>query len=241
VAKKNTRENERRAIAEQLRKKQQRKERQRSLLILGACIIVVVGLLGAALVPYIKDQRAKKKAEGTPVAKLGVAESAAGCSPVKSVDATGSGQHINPPKKIDYGAAPPAFGPHWPNYLQGSELRSFYTESDRPEIERLVHSLEHGHTILWYDETVKPGTDAYKFVQQIADKFDPETDKFMAAPWNTSDGGSFPSGKHIAFTHWTGPDKQKGETQYCKAPSGGALGTFMKNYPASSAPEPAAP
>ena len=109
------------------------------------------------------------------------------------------------------------------------------------EIERLVHSLEHGHTILWYDETVKPGTDAYKYVQQIADKFDPETDKFMAAPWNTSDGGSFPSGKHIAFTHWTGPDKQKGETQYCKAPSGGALGTFMKKSPASSAPEPAAP
>ena len=241
MAKKNVRENERRAVAEQLRKQQQRKERRRSMLILGGCIVVVVGLLAAALVPYIKHQRELKKAEGTPVAELGVSASAAACDPVKSVDATGSGQHIDPPKKINYPAAPPAFGPHWPNYLQGSELRSFYTENDRPEIERLVHSLEHGHTILWYDETVKPGTDAYKDVQAISQKFDPETDKFMAAPWNSSDGGPFPSGKHIAFTHWTGPDKQKGETQYCKAPSGAALSSFMKSYPASSAPEPEAP
>jgi Protein of unknown function (DUF3105) len=241
VAKRNERENQRRAVAEQLRKQQQRKERRRSLVILGACIVVVVGLLAAALVPYIKDQREKSKAEGTPVAQLGVSKSAADCDPVKTVDASGSGQHINPPKKINYPAAPPAFGPHWPNYLQGSELRSFYAENDRPEIERLVHSLEHGHTILWYDETVKPGTQAYKDVQAIGAKFNPETDKFMAAPWNASDGGSFPSGKHVALTHWTGPNKQKGATQYCAAPSGAVVDAFMKEFPASSAPEPAAP
>jgi hypothetical protein len=241
VAKKNERENQRRAVAEQLRKEQQRKERRRSMLILGACIVLVVGLLAAAVIPYIKDQRAKSKAEGTPVAQLGVSKTAAGCDPVKTADANGSGQHINPPKKISYDQAPPAFGPHWPNYLQGSELRSFYTDSDRPEIERLVHSLEHGHTILWYDDTVKPGSAAYKDIQAIAAKFNPETDKFMAAPWHSSDGGSFPSGKHVAFTHWTGPNDQKGETQYCKAPSGAELSSFMKDYPASSAPEPAAP
>ena len=65
----------------------------------------------------------------------------------------GLGQHINAPQKIPYDQAPPSYGAHWPNFLQGSEIRTFYTPSDRPEIERLVHSLEHGHTILWYDET----------------------------------------------------------------------------------------
>jgi hypothetical protein len=240
VAKKNERDN-RRAIAEQLRKEQSRKERRRSLLILGACVLLVVGLLTAALVPYIKNQRDEKKAQGTPVSQLGVKETAASCDPVKKADATGSGQHINPPTKIPYPASPPAFGPHWPNYLQGSEIRTFYTESDRPQIERLVHSLEHGHTILWYDETVKPGTTAYKQIQAIASKFNGETDKFMAAPWNKSDGGSFPSGKHVALTHWTGPSNQKGITQYCGAPSGSIVQTFMKNYPADSAPEPEAP
>ena len=29
----------------------------------------------------------------------------------------------------------------------------FYTKDSRPELEALVHNLEHGFTILWYDET----------------------------------------------------------------------------------------
>jgi hypothetical protein len=240
VAKKSER-NERRAIAEQLRKEQQRKERVRSLAILGVCIAIVLGLLGVAGFKYWQNLQDEKKAEGTPIAELGASKSAAKCDPVKSVDANGSGEHINPPTKIPYEQAPPAFGKHWPNYLQGSELRSFYTEGDRPEIERLVHSLEHGHTIIWYDETVKPGSDAYKDVKAIAAKFNPETDKVMAAPWNTDDGGSFPSGKHVALTHWTGPEDQKGITEYCATPSGAVVSSFIKDYPASNAPEPAAP
>ena len=240
MAKKSERDN-RRAIAEQMRKAQQRKERQRSLLILGACVLVVVALLGSAVFVYVKDNREKERLAGKPVQEIGVSTAAAGCDPVKSVDANGSGQHIDPPKRIPYEQAPPAFGPHWPNYLQGSELRSFYSESDRPEIERLVHSLEHGHTIIWYDETVKPGTKAYKDVQAMARKYDPETDKIMAAPWNKSDGGSFPSGKHIALTHWTGPQKQKGITQYCAKPSGAVLKKYIADHPANSAPEPEAP
>jgi hypothetical protein len=241
VAKKNTRENERRAIAEQMRRDQARKERRRSLLILGACVFVVLGLLGSAVFVYVKDRRADAEAAGTPIAELGVAKAAADCTPAKSVDASGSGQHIDPGKKIDYPAAPPAFGPHWPNYLQGSEIRTFYTPDDRPELERMVHSLEHGHTILWYDDTVEPSSTAYKDIRAIAKKFDGETDKFMAAPWTSEDGKSFPSGKHVALTHWTGPENQKGVTQYCAAPSGAVVQAFMKANPASSAPEPGAP
>ena len=86
MVKKNERDS-RRAIAEQLRKDQARKERQRSMLILGACVLVVVALLGSAVFVYVKDMRAEKKAAGTPLAELGVAQSAAGCDPVKKVDA----------------------------------------------------------------------------------------------------------------------------------------------------------
>ncbi len=156
------------------------------------------------------------------------------------MDATGSGDHVDTGTKVPYPAAPPAFGPHWPNFLQGSEIRSFYTDQDRPEIERLVHSLEHGHTILWYDETVKAGTDAYQDVQAIADKFG-EGDYFIAAPWAASDGNALPSGKHLALTHWTGPEAQEGITQYCAAPSGSVVEKFMEDYPADNAPEPGAP
>ncbi len=236
---KNERDN-RRAIAEKMRKDQQRKERQRSLLILGVCVLIVVALLGSAVFVYVQDQRKEKEAAGTPLADLGVSTAAAACDPVKKVDATGSGDHIDTGTKIPYPDAPPAFGPHWPNFLQGSEIRSFYTVQDRPEIERLVHSLEHGHTILWYDETVKAGSDAYQDVQAISDKFG-EGDYFIAAPWTKEDGAAFPSGKHLALTHWTGPEKQQGITQYCAAPSGAVVEKFMDDFPADSAPEPGAP
>ena len=55
-----------------------------------------------------------------------------------------------------------------------------------------MHSLEHGHTILWYDDTREAGSEAYKDIQAIADKFDGETDKFMAAPWKEADGKLVP-------------------------------------------------
>jgi hypothetical protein len=239
VSKKNARDNERRAIAEQMRKEQQRRERRRSLGILGACILVVVGLLVAALVPYVKKVREDSKLAGTSLTQVGATSSAAACDPVTKKKATGNNDHINPPQKIDYPDAPPASGPHWGNFLQGSEIRSFYSREDRPEVERLVHSLEHGHTILWYDDTVKPGTAAYKDIEAIAAKLN-DGDYFMSAPWTAKDGAAFPEGKHVALTHWTGPEKQEGVTEFCAAPSGAVVKKFMDDFPASNAPEPGA-
>lgn len=241
MAKKSARETERRERVEQLRREQARKERTRSLAILGACVVLVVGLLAAALIPYIKDQREKSRLEGTPVSKLGVSESAAACSPATTKDANGSGKHLTIGVPIPYQDAPPAFGPHWGNFLQGSEIRTFYSPEDRPQLERLVHSLEHGHTILWYDDTIKAGSEGYKQVQAIADKLGLDS-YFIAAPWTAKDesGKSFPSGKHVALTHWTGPSKQQGVTQYCGKPSGKVVADFVKKYPKDDAPEPGA-
>jgi hypothetical protein len=238
VVKKNERDN-RRAIAEQLRREQARKERQRSLLILGACVLVVLGLLAAAVIPYVKSERDKKQAAATPISELGVSASAAACDPVQKKKANGNNDHIAPGTKIPYPDAPPAFGPHWGNFLQGSEIRTFYSPQDRPPLERLVHSLEHGHTILWYDDTVKAGTKAYKDIQAMGEKLGTDS-YFMAAPWLPNDGKPFPSGKHIALTHWTGPQDQQGVTQYCGAPSGAVVEKFITDYPATDAPEPGA-
>ncbi|MBV9830343.1 MAG: DUF3105 domain-containing protein [Marmoricola sp.] len=241
MAKKSAKELERRARVEQLRREQARKERSRSLLILGACIVLVVGLLAAALIPYIKHQRQQSALASTPISKLGVSASAAACSPEQTKDAKGSGQHLPIGQSIPYPDAPPAFGPHWGNYLQGSEIRTFYTTSDRPPLERLVHSLEHGHTILWYDDTIKAGSSDYKAIQQIGDRLGLDS-YFIAAPWTSSDenGKAFPSGKHVALTHWTGPSAQKGVTEYCGKPSGAVIGDFVKKYPKTVAPEPGA-
>jgi hypothetical protein len=238
VAKQKT--SDRKAIAEKLRREQQRKERQRSLLILGACGVLVIGLLAAALIPYIKHQRDVSRIQGLALSKIGVPKAAASCDPIKTKSAEGSGQHITPPTPIHYPDAPPAFGKHWGNFLTGSEIKNFYTRSDVPQIERLVHSLEHGHTILWYDDTVKTGSKAYQQVQQIAEKFSAD-DYFMSAPYETkADGGTFPAGKHIALTHWTGPQKQQGVWEYCGKPSGEVVGDFTAKYTKDNAPEPGA-
>jgi uncharacterized protein DUF3105 len=244
VAKKNERRNERRAIAEQLRKQQARKERTRSILILGGAVVIVVGLLTAALIPYIQQQRDEDKIASTPLGELGVSESAAGCQPIKTkkvdlkVQEDGT-YHLPSGSPIDYPDAPPAFGYHWPNFLAGSEIRTFYTPQDRPEVERLVHSLEHGHTILWYDDSIKKGSEAYQQIQRIADKLGTES-YLMAAPWTASDGKAFPNGTHVALVHWTGPKNQEGATQYCAKPSGQVIDDFLKKYPKSNAPEPGA-
>ena len=240
MAKKNERQLERRAVAEQLRKQQARKERTRSLVIIGGAVVVVIGLLTAAMVPYIQDRRRDSEIASTPLSKLGVSTAAAKCSPVQKKKAEGGSQHLDSGTKIPYPASPPSFGQHWGNFLQGSEIRPFYTTQDRPEVERLVHSLEHGHTILWYDDTVKPGSKAYNDIQTMAEKVD-SSEKLMSAPWTSADGGSFPDGMHVALTHWTGPENQEGITQYCAAPSGAVVQSFMDDYPTSNSPEPGAP
>lgn len=236
---KKSEKSQRQAVIDQMRKEQQRKERMRGIGILGVAAVIVIGLLAAAVIPYVKEQRRQDRVAGTPIDNIGVAESAASCDDVITQDASGSGQHVDPGTPIKYPDAPPAFGKHWGNFLYGPEIRNFYTTSDRPQVERLVHSLEHGHTILWYDATVKPGTADYKAVKSIAEKFKSE-DYFMAAPWEATDGAAFPKGKHVVLTHWTGPTKQKGVWQYCGRPSGAVIKSFVTKYDKMNAPEPGA-
>lgn len=239
MAKNNAKNNERRAVAEQLRREQERRERRRSTLILGACVAVVVVLLASALIPYLKQRSADRAFAKLTVDKIGVAASAAQCEPVKTAKATGNNEHIPPPQKIDYPDSPPAFGPHWGNFLSGPEIRNFYNAGDRPPLERMVHSLEHGHTLVWYDETVKPGTKSYDDLKKLAKRF-PESAYFMAVPWLAADGKPFPEGKHVVMTHWTGPKDQQGAWQYCGKTSGAAIKKFMDTYDKMDTPEPGA-
>ena len=236
MAKKNPKTNERRALVEQMRQDQDRKERRRSQLILGACIVVVLGLLAAALVPYLKDQREEIRVQGLELSKVGVPESEAGCADVSTKSAEGAGNHEPIGTDIQYPDAPPAFGPHWPNFLTDVERKNFFTVADAPEVERMVHSLEHGHTLFWYDDTVKEGTESYKDLQAIAMKF-ADDPFFNILPWTKADGQPFPDGKHVALTHWTGPENQKGVWQYCAKPSGEVVSSFVKEYPRTNAPE----
>lgn len=242
MATKKQKQDDRRARAEAARAAQQaaaRKERLRGFAIFGAAAVVVIGLIAAALVPYLKDRAADRELADADLASLGVSQSAAGCRAPTTKTATGNNEHLNPGTPISYPDHPPAFGKHWGNFLYGSEIRTFYSRQDRPELERMVHSLEHGHTIVWYDDSVKAGSADYEALQQITSKLGVDS-YIMAAPYDRADGGAFPDGAHIAMTHWTGPQDQKGVWQYCDKVSGSVVDSFVKKYPKEDTPEPGA-
>jgi len=244
---------DRRAVVEQMRRQQQRKERRQGLLVVGAAVLVGVIIIGVAAWQVLKAN----EESGRAISDIGLAADAASCQDLVTHKPEGEeqsgvdGNHVEVGTPIDYRFTPPAFGQHWPNYLTGAELRSFYTVDDRPEVERLVHGLEHGYTILWYDESLADDDEAMADIEAIAKKFpDPGTveEHFIAAPWTADDGDPMPDGARVALTHWSvggeGGDATKdqvGVWQFCEGVSGEVVEQFRSDYPALDAPEPGAP
>ncbi len=234
---KSSKDRDRRAVVEQMRRDQQRSERRRTIAVISACLVVGALIIGFAAVPLLQQRSRAAKA----LSDLGAG--AGSCQDVVKKKATGNQEHRDVGTTVDYQDAPPAFGPHYPTPAPFG--RTFYAEDDRPEVEYLVHNLEHGYTLLWYDDTVAEDEDQLNAVKAIAAKFEGNgpTSKFIAVPWTAEDGKAFPAGQHVALTHWSvGGDaakpSQQGVWQYCEAPSGAAVDTFTKNYPYSDSPEP---
>jgi hypothetical protein len=252
VAKKSVK-SDRQAVIEEIRKKQKGADRRRGFAILGVCLLIAVIILGLAIFPIIKRSLELREFEGLALEEIGADASV--CGEVTDKSANGSSDHVEYPQEVAYEDAPPAFGSHWnePGVAPAAFERKFYTSNDRPDLESLVHNLEHGYTILWYDDTAADDDEMINTIEGIAEKFRGSEDnlryKFIAAPWTSEDEGGkkFPEGQHIAFTHWsaggngeTDTSKQKGVWQYCSEPSGAALNQFMLDYPYTDSPEPEA-
>ena len=239
---KSTKDRDRRAVVEQLRKDQQRGERRRTIVVISVCLVIGLIIIGAAAYPLIKQSRLNAQ----PLSALGSSEKAAGCQPLLKKKANGNQEHKPEGTPISYPDAPPAFGPHYP--VTAPFERKFYTSKDRPKIEYVVHNLEHGYSLLWYDATIAKSPKQLDIVKAIAKKYEGTklTDKFIALPWTSADGKAFPSGTHVALTHWsaggdpTDVSKQQGVWQYCAKPSGKVVEKFTTDYPYSDSPEPQA-
>jgi len=237
---------ERRARLEQMKAQEKAKSRRRTLLMVTPAVILAV-VVGAMV---FLQFRSAAGGDPSALAKIGVSASAAACQDVEATKAEGNNDHRAEPDRIDYDQSPPAAGPHWGQFLTGGQIRKFWTAEDRPPVERLVHSLEHGWTILWYDDTVAKDSAQVDDLKEMAeDVFNGSglDDKFMAAPWTAADvedrGSDFPDGTHLALTHWSmggthgNPDDQVGIHQFCEAVSGAAVADFMEDYPSRDAPE----
>ena len=133
---------------EALRRESQRAERRRTLVVVLICGVLALAIVGATAWKLISDAQRADDIAGTDLADIGVSADAAGCGDITTAGAADQGQHLDG-QEIDYteyGPTPPAFGAHWGNTADFG--RTFYTDADRPEVQRLVHNLEHGYTVL---------------------------------------------------------------------------------------------
>jgi hypothetical protein len=234
---------ERQQVIDKIRTKQKSAETRRGFMIVGVCIVIAVLIVGAAAFQPIKDWWDKRQFNDLAIAEVGSAASA--CGEITTKKAQGNNEHVPSSQQVTYDDAPPAFGAHWneAGLAPAPMERKLYTD-DRPELESLVHNLEHGYTILWYDDTIAGDDDQMLELRALADKLagtDNFRTKFIAAPWTSADGKAFPDGKHVALTHWSkgeGEDGQVGVWQYCDSVSGEALNDFMVEYPYMDSPEP---
>jgi hypothetical protein len=236
---------DRQAVIDQIRSKQKGAERRRGLTIVGVCVAIALLIVGSAAYQPIKDWWEQREFRALGLSEIGAPASA--CGKIETKKAEGSAEHLPTGTPVPYEDSPPAFGPHWneAGIAPAPISRKLYTAEDRPELESLVHNLEHGYTVLWYDETIAADDEAMAELRGIADKFadnDNMRSKFIAAPWRENDGEPFPDGQAVAFTHWSGTEAadQKGIWQYCSEVSGEALESFMTEYPYTDSPEPGA-
>lgn len=235
---------DRKKVIDDITRKQKGAERRRGFMIVGVCGLVALLIVGAAAYRPVKNWWELRQFNDVDLASIGA--SADVCGEITTADAEGQNDHRPTGSKVEYSHAPVAFGPHWNEggVAPAPIDRRFYTSDDRPELEALVHNLEHGYTILWYDETAAGDDSMMNAIRGIANKMDvSDTNfrfKFIAAPWLEDDvpGESFPEGQHVAFSHWTGGEKPEGIWQYCSEPSGEALDQFMQDYPYTDSPEP---
>jgi hypothetical protein len=246
---KSNKNRDRREQVEQMRRQAQAAERRRTLAVVAGCVVVALIIVGIAGYSILQDRREKEALKKQSLTEIGAKAPSAGCTPIKEVAASGQGEHTT--DRVDYTVQPPSFGAHNPSAAEGGI--HMYATDDRPQVEQLVHNLEHGWTIVWYDDSVASDDSQMQVLEATATKFDAEGDdprsNMIIAPWTSDDGSAIPGGKHIALTHWSihqptykpptsnASPPSFGESLYCDRFSGDALDSFMKKYPYDDAPE----
>ena len=194
---------DRKARIAQMQREAKAAERRRTLLIVGVAVVAVVAIAAAVTFSIVTDD---SRVPGGELKSLGVAASAASCDPITDDPTTGSGTHVGPGTdkpdvtSVKYSTVPPTSGEHFvtPEYPN----RQFYTADDRPKMETLVHNLEHGYSILWYDDTATESqVSDLKAISREANKQADAQDKFIVSAWDTA-YGAFPDGqalRHLAL------------------------------------------
>ena len=231
-------------IAEMQQIDKARENRVRAQIIAGCVALLLV--LGAVITYAVVD--AGNQRPDALISAIGVPASEAACDPVTTDKA--SGGHVDPATapQVKYTTVPPSSGEHYDQPAVGD--RKFFTAGDRPKMEVLVHNLEHGYTVLWYDQKVGEAKEMKAKLEdlaKVANKIDAASGKFIVSAWDPS-YGELPAGKKFALSHWsatfaadkTSVASQAGNRQLCGALSGEVVQAFIQKHPRTASPEPGA-
>jgi Protein of unknown function (DUF3105) len=249
VPKKQVSQDRKARIAEMQKIEAARENRTRIRIIAGCGVLLLA--LGGVIAFAVYD--AQKQQPDTAITAIGVPASAASCDTPTTDKAHGTGDHAKPETtpKVAYTTVPPSTGPHYAQPAVGDD-RKFYTAADRPAMEILVHNLEHGYTILWYDEQAgqaydKAAGDGKKLADlaKVTNKVEAASGKFIVSAWDPS-YGALPAGKKFALSHWsatvgtqqTAEANQSGHRQLCGDLSGEVVKSFVQQFPKTQSPEP---
>jgi hypothetical protein len=239
---------DRRERVAQMQAAQKKAERRRLLVVIAACVAVIAIIGGAVAWAIVGEQNKKDEA----LQNISGNVAAAACDPITNDPASGSSEHVGPGtnqpdlKKIQYSTVPPSSGKHFD--APAVDSRRVYTIADAPAIETLVHNLEHGYTILWYDRSVeKEQAAAFQALATKVNAMKESANKFLISPWDPA-YGAFPAGKKYALSHWAADvdqasgkvSGQMGHRQLCGGLNTTVVEDFVKKFPWSSAPEPGA-
>jgi len=166
-----------------------------------------------------------------------------GCDAVVTTPTSLNRDHVLDDRDLRYPTGPPSFGPHLTSPAPFG--RPFYTAADRPRIGNLVHSLEHGFTVAWYDDQAADDASAMAELEELARDYEAASQLFIAAPWHSADGGAFPDDRHYALTRWSADAedpsnqlKQRGNWMYCGTLDADAIDDFVERWPNEESPEP---
>ena len=188
---------------------------RRLLVLIAAVVAALAGFaaLGALTGGGEDDDEAALRALGAPAAEA--------CRPVTDLPASGGSDHRA--GTIEYERTPPNSGPHAARWA--TVPRRVLTVDDAVPVEQVVHNLEHGYVVVWYD----PRTADVRELAEVLGAA--EQRKLFAAPWPRA-----PLPAPYVITAW-------GHEQQCSAVSGAAIADFAREHGGTNgdAPEATAP
>ena len=186
---------QRRAAEDERRREQQKAARKRNMVTL----LIAVVVLGVVVALVLQSR------EGDDAVLAGnVTEREAGCTGIEEHEIEGQ-EHVE--ITPEYGTNPPTSG----NHLQTPASPGFFEEPVDPGA--LVHNMEHGQVIFWYDPDAPQ--DVIDGIEAVVDQ---EFEASLAVPWDEIE-----SPHTFAMTAW-------GASQQCRQVSQQVVDAFREEY-----------